>query len=215
MRPLLIVLFMGCFGLSGNTQEMHLSEGGAGALFARSAFAHGYRHGYEEGYHSGNLDINMGRAARSKKALLHGLRYGYSPGFGPRRSFESGFEAGLVAGYSDGYTGRVFRAIDSVREIASTLEVTSPPSDLAGVSFDQGLAMGYREGFANGASPAASVFPLDFHSIGCGQFPLPVARDQDLAAQGSYCDGYRRGFILGHADAEVLEAERTTLEASK
>src|SRR5215468_6318604 len=210
LRPLLMVLFIGCLALPGDSQEKHLSEGGAGALFARSAFAHGYRHGYEEGYHSGNLDINMGRAARSKKALLHGLKYGYSPGYGPRRSFESGFEAGLVAGYSDGFTGRVFRVIDSVREIA-----VPPPSEAAGIAFDQGLATGYREGFVNEGSPAASALPLDFHSIGCGQFPLPVAHDQDLAAQGSYCDGYRRGFILGHVDAQVLEAERTTLEASK
>src|SRR5262244_2901579 len=169
LRPLLMVLFIGCLALPGDSQEKHLSEGGAGTLFARSAFAHGYRHGYEEGYHSGNLDINMGRLARARKSLLRGLKYGYSPGFGPRRSFESGFEAGLIAGYSDGYTGRNFRAIESVRVIASALEGPPQLAEPAGISFDQGLAVGYREGSANGR--AVSGAPLDFHSIGCGQFP--------------------------------------------
>jgi hypothetical protein len=210
-----MVLLIASPAFQAQTREKHLTEGGAGPLFSRSAFAHGYRHGYEEGYHSGNLDVNMGRLAQNRKTLLHGVKYGFSPGFGSRRSFEAGFEAGMIAGYSDGYVGRTFRAIGSVRAIAFALEGSPQPSDSASLSFDQGLAFGYREAFANGGSPAASGLPLDFHSIGCGQFPLQVAPDQDLIAQSSYCDGYRRGFVLGHADAQALGADQAALEASK
>jgi len=215
LRQFLMVLLIASPALQTQTREKHFSEGGVGSLFSRSAFAHGYRHGYEEGYHSGNLDVNMGRIVQNRKTLLHGVKYGFSPGFGSRRSFEAGFEAGLTAGYSDGYAGRTFRAIESVRAIASALEGSPQPSDSASVSFDQGLAFGYREGFANGGSPAASGPPEEFHSIGCGQFPLQVAPDQDLTAQSSYCDGYRRGFVLGHTDARVLGADQAALEASK
>jgi hypothetical protein len=209
--------------LPGAAQEKHFSETGSGVLFSRSAFAHGYRHGYEEGYHVGNIDINMGRLARRTQSVLHGLKCGYSAGFGPRRSFEAGFEAGVKAGYGDGYTGRTFRAIEAVRAVASVLERAPLPADPASVYFDQGLALGYRDGFESGAGALfASMFrgpappayaPPDLHSVSCGQFH--PGREQDFAAQGSYCDGYRRGFILGQTDGQVLGAGHTALEASK
>jgi len=187
--------------------ESHLSEPISGVVFARSAFAHGYRHGYEEGYHLGNLDINMGRLMRIKKGQFRGVSLGYSSGFGPRRSFEAGFQAGLKAGYADGYDGRTFRAVELVRSVAAELKEAPSPADPAGLYFDQGLGAGYYDGLQQGESA-----PGDFHAVSCAQFH-PEKRD-DLPAAGSYCEGYQRGFVLGRSDAMAL-AKRPDLEASK
>src|SRR5215831_20537627 len=105
-----VCLLFACFTWA-QAQENHLSEPGSGAIYSRSAFAHGYRHGYEEGYHAGNLDINMGRPVRTKKTRFQGMTAGYSPEFGSKKLFEAGFHAGAAAGYGDGYAGRVFRAV--------------------------------------------------------------------------------------------------------
>src|SRR5215471_16138534 len=129
------------------SQETHLSEQGSGAIFSRSAFAHGYRHGYEEGYHLGNIDANFAHLARTKKSQFHGLRLGYSSEFGSKKSFEEGFQSGVLAGYGDGYAGRNFRAVDSMRTIATSLEeeeAEASDGQAKAGSFDQGLACGKR-----------------------------------------------------------------------
>jgi hypothetical protein len=187
--------------------ESHLSEPVSGVVFTRSAFAHGYRHGYEEGYHLGNLDINMGRLVRVKKGQFRGVNLGYSSSFGSRRSFEAGFHAGLGAGYADGYDGRTFRAVELVRSVAAELKTSPSPADPAGLYFDQGLGAGYYDGLQQGKSA-----PADFHAVSCAQFH-PEKRE-DLPAEGSYCEGYQRGFVLGRSDALAL-ANRPALEASK
>jgi hypothetical protein len=195
------------------SQEAHLSEEGSGAIFSRSAFAHGYRHGYEEGYHLGNIDANFAHLARTKKSQFRGLRLSYSSEFGSKKSFEEGFRSGVLAGYGDGYVGRSFRAIDSMRAIATSLEGASGGQDQSGASFDQGIASGYRDGL-RGRDPASeSPAPLDFHNVGCVE---RASEDRnDLPGQGSYCEGYRRGFVLGHGDALVLSPGQIALEASK
>jgi hypothetical protein len=195
------------------SQETHLSEQGSGAIFSRSAFAHGYRHGYEEGYHLGNIDANFAHLARTKKSQFHGLRLGYSSEFGSKKSFEEGFQSGVLAGYGDGYAGRNFRAVDSMRTIATSLEEASAGLEQAGSSFDQGVASGYRDGLLRGDRISPSPAPLDFHNVGCVQ--RASEEQSDLSGQGSYCEGYRRGFVLGHGDALVLTPGQIALEASK
>jgi len=205
---MLLLVFAVCpLALAQDRGESHLSEPISGVVFARSAFAHGYRHGYEEGYHLGNLDINMGRLTRTKKGQLRGLSLGYSSAFGPRRSFEAGFHAGLKAGYADGYDGRTFRAVELVRSVAGELKAVPSTADPAGLYFDQGLGTGYYDGLQQGESA-----PADFHEVSCAQFH-PQKRE-DLPAEGSYCEGYQRGFVLGRSDAVAL-ANRPALEASK
>ncbi|HMF90875.1 MAG TPA: hypothetical protein VKL40_09540 [Candidatus Angelobacter sp.] len=200
-------------GLSGDPgQESHLKEDGSGAVLARSAFAHGYRHGYEEGYHLGNIDVNMGRLARRQREQFHGVSQGYASQFGPKKSFQSGFEAGLQAGYSDGFTGRSFRAVEATRALARALEPVLP-ADPSGEYFDQGLASGYVAGFQRGRPAPALAPPLDVSAVPCSQFhPL---KPQDAAAEASYCEGYQRGFVLGHTDAVVRGVDRPALEAVK
>lgn len=191
---------------------MHLNEPGSGVLLSRSSFAHGYRHGYEEGYHIGNLDINMGRTARTAdKKHLHGVKIstGYSSSFGAQASFEAGFQAGLKAGYHDGYQGQSFRAVVAARALSLNLERESTASDGSNASFDQGLAAGYEEGFRRGEASSPGQAQLDFHQVDC-----PDSRP-DSAQQASYCGGYRRGFVMGHTDALALRPGFVYLEASK
>jgi flagellar biosynthesis/type III secretory pathway protein FliH len=195
------------------SQETHLSEQGSGAIFSRSAFAHGYRHGYEEGYHLGNIDANFAHLARTKKSQFHGLRLGYSSGFGSKKSFEEGFQSGVLAGYGDGYAGRNFRAVDSMRTIAISLEEASAGHEQAGSSFDQGVASGYRDGLRQKEPANPPRESLDFHNVGCVQ--RASEEQSEHSGQGSYCEGYRRGFVLGHGDALVLTPGQIALEASK
>jgi hypothetical protein len=218
-----LCVFTLCCALPARSQEAHLSEKGSSAIFSRSTFAHGYRHGYEEGYHLGNLDVNMGRLARVKKSQFGHLNLGYASGFGPKKSFEAGFYAGMRAGYGDGFAGRTFRAVDSMRAIAAALDESSPGVDGANDSFDRGLASGYRDGFEHVESSEGPSGALDFRNVGCARLSSDNQasnnqasdKEADLTAQGSYCDGYRRGFVLGHGDALVLGSAPSPLEASK
>src|SRR5215472_1136602 len=195
------------------SQETHLSEQGSGAIFSRSAFAHGYRHGYEEGYHLGNIDANFAHLARTKKSQFHGLRLGYSSEFGSKKSFEEGFQSGVLAGYGDGFAGRNFRAIDAMRIIATSLDEAAAGREQAG-SFDQGVASGYRDGLRQKEPASRPRESLDFHNVGCVQRASEEQSDL-FSGQGSYCEGYRRGFVLGHGDALVLAPGQIALEASK
>ena len=53
---------------------------------------------------------------------------------------------------------------------------------------------------------------LDFRNVGCAQL---TSREKELQAQESYCEGYRRGFVLGQGDALAFRSEQRSLEASK
>ena len=180
----------------------------------RSTFAHGYRHGYEAGYHQGNIDINMARPARTKFSELRGIPLGYQPGFGPRNSFLYGFQFGLTAGYSDGYAGREFRAISTLRQVAAELDSTLPQLKVRSSLFDKGLIFGYEDGF--GQKPAKTAEKIPERPSGTGS--CQKAKGEDELAAGEtpdYCEGYRRGLILGHKDAFAAHGEHGLLEASK
>lgn len=200
------------YSQEGRFLESHLGENGSGPFFARSAFAHGYRHGYEEGYHLGNLDVNMARLARTKKSQFGGLNLSYSSGFGAKKSFEEGFRAGVRAGYADGFAGRTFRAVASIRAIAAALTEISPGADSASEAFDRGVASGYSDGRERTEPATRASGTLDFRNVGCAQL---TSREKELQAQESYCEGYRRGFVLGQGDALALRSEQRSLEASK
>ena len=180
--------------------EIHLREAGTSAIFLRSAFAHGYRHGYEDGYHLGNIDINMGRHPRTRLSKFHDLSLRYAPEFGSKKSFEAGFREGLKIGYKDGFLGRKFRAVENLRLISLALDQNPSPSDPANAYFDQGLSTGYNHGLESGSKE-----PLDDGFVDCTKFH--PARQQDAAAEGSFCDGYRRGYMLGQADEMVLRPD--------
>jgi len=214
MARLVLTFWLGAvFAVTAAAQDLHLREPGSAAVLAHSAFAHGYRHGYEEGYHVGNTDICVGTMPRTKLREVHGLKLGYSSQFGPRHVFEQGFHAGLKAGYSDGYFGRQFRAVDSLRAVSVALEDSPWSAGPAFAYFDQGFFSGYNQGFERGGSGSSSTAQLDFHFVGCSNFH--PARQGNFSAEQSYCEGYRRGFALGHADGFVLHPGSASLEASK
>jgi hypothetical protein len=125
--------------------------------------------------------------------------------------FERGFVAGLKAGYGDGYSGRLFRAVDTLRSVSASLEDTQSTTDLRFTHFDEGFLSGYNEGFDRGGSDQSSTAQVDFHFVGCANFQ----KQQNLSGEESYCEGYRRGFALGHADGFLLRPDGGRLEASK
>jgi hypothetical protein len=212
MARLLLILFLAAgVAVTAKSQDLHLSESGSAVVLSHSAFAHGYRHGYEEGYHVGNTDVSLGTLQRSKLKDFHGLKLGYSSEFGSRKVFERGFLAGLKAGYADGYSGRLFRAVDTLRSVSASLEGTHLASDGWFTHFDDGFTSGYDEGFNHGGSDQSSTAQVDFHFVGC----VNSKKQHNLPGEKSYCEGYRRGFALGHADGFLLRPEGGRLEASK
>jgi hypothetical protein len=212
MARLLLTLFIAAgVAVTARPQDHHLSESNSALVLSHSAFAHGYRHGYEEGYHVGNADVSLGSLQRHKLKDFHGLKLGYSPQFGKRNVFERGFLAGLKAGYGDGYSGRLFRVVDTLRSVSASLEDTRSATDLIFTHFDEGFLSGYNEGFDRGGSDQSSTAQVDFHFVSCASFQ----KQHNLPSEESYCEGYRRGFALGHADGFLLRPEGGRLEASK
>lgn len=195
-----------------HAEDSHLRENGSAAFLSRSAFAHGYRHGYELGFHQGNIDANMARPPKSKPAQYKGMPSGYESRFGSRKSFEQGFTEGLKAGYGDGYAGHLFRAVRQLREAGASLDANSPSADPANLNFDRGVAVGYRDGVDQSAS-SPSAPQTDSSNVSCAQ-PSSNGSEGNGAAE-IYCEGYRRGYRLGHADGLALLPQRKLLEASQ
>lgn len=206
------IVFALTFSAQAREHDGHLNEPGAGALFTRSAFAHGYRHGYEAGYHVGNVDINMARGPRTKFKEFKGLPLGYERSFGPKKSFELGFALGLEAGYGDGYSGKMFRAVDTLHMIGESLNASPGRGDPDNTLFDRGVTLGYQKGLAASRSGTTHTVPTGMDSAKCS---LPAGRIQQAEGQISYCDGYRRGFLLGRSDGLDLSPAQILLEASK
>src|ERR1041385_5637401 len=165
-RLLLTFFLVAGVAITARSQDLHLTESGSAAVLSHSAFAHGYRHGYEEGYHADNVDASVGSVQRHKLRDIHGLKLGYSSQFGSRKLFEQGFMAGLKAGYGDGYSGRLFRVVDTLRLVSSSLEDSQSASHPSFVHFDEGFLSGYDEGFDRGGSDQSSTAQADFHFVG-------------------------------------------------
>lgn len=207
-KQIICSLLLLCVSLPLTCQETHQSEPVTGVLFTRSTFAHGYRHGYEAGYHQGNIDINMARPSRTKFSELRGIPLGYQAGFGPRNSFLYGFQYGLMAGYNDGYAGREFRAVSTLRQVAAELDSTLPQLKVRSALFDKGLIFGYEDGF--GQKPAKKLEKMPERPSDPRSCEKAQAGDTP-----DYCEGYRRGLLLGHKDAFAARGEHGLLEASK
>src|SRR6185312_9296954 len=112
---------------------------------------------------------------------------------GPKSHFSAGFELGLKAGYGDGYAGRVFRAVDEMRAVAGSLKEGPDKGDANNIYFDRGVSLGYKDGFAQGHSrgpSAATATSVD--SVKC----VYTGKASEAPGETSYCDGYRRGFVL-------------------
>ena len=208
-----ILCFAILLAISAQAQDTHMNESGCSVVLSHSAFAHGYMHGYEEGYHAGNTDISVGAAARTKLKTIKGLKLGYSSRFGKKSEFEKGFHAGLRAGYRDGYAGDLFRAVKSIRALSASLKDTHSPADPQFTNFDQGFSIGYNDGFERVGTGHPATAQIDFHHVSCSSsYP---AIQNDPQGQESYCEGYRRGFALGHADGFILSPNAVRLEACK
>lgn len=192
--------------------EVHYSEAGTAPILMRSAFAHGYRHGYEEGYHHGNIDINMGRQPHTRFSQLRDLSMHYSPEFGPRKSFDAGFQQGVRAGYMDGFAGRMFRALENLRSIAMKLDQQPAQTDPRNLHFDQGFSAGYERGVDSSLKQGTPPEKIDPSMVQCSGNQANQMRE---VAQGTFCDGYRRGFVLGHADGMVLGPNPMVLASRK
>ena len=95
----------------------------------------------------------------------------------------------------------------------ASLQEASAPVDPKFAYFDDGFFSGYNEGFDRGGSDQSSTAQVDFHFVGCTNFHPTSQRDP--RAEESFCDGYRRGFALGHTDGFLLRPESGRLEASK
>jgi hypothetical protein len=205
--------FAALLAVSAQAQDLHMNESGCSVVLSHSAFAHGYRHGYEEGYHAGNTDVSVGTTRRIRLKDIKGLKLGYSSQYGPKSAFEKGFQAGIRTGYSDGYAGQPFRAVKSLRLVSASLQDSHSPADPKFAYFDKGFSSGYNDGFERGGTGHPAAAQIDFHHVSCSNFH--PAKQSDQPAQDSYCEGYRRGFALGHADGFALGPEAVRLEASK
>ena len=211
LRIAALLLALVPLSLAAQVQEKHCRENGTGAILTRSAFAHGYRHGYEAGYHEGNIDINMARRPRTHFKQFKGLPLGYESAFGSKKSFEFGFALGLKAGYKDGFSGDPFRAIDGLRSASSSLKLDPADVDPKNIFFDRGVTLGYQDGFS-GSRTEQRPRTVELDAVTCSFRP---GKPAEAAAEPSYCDGYRRGYVLGHRDGTAMGPDTGLLEASK
>jgi hypothetical protein len=178
----------------GIANERHLQPNSVGALYANSAFAHGYRHGYDEGFHVGDFALQMGRdvdLVSPPKEYRQAPR-GYHSDFGSRESFDHGYQAGFRSGYSDAITGEEYRVKQRVSTAATGLSTDIlPPNRRA--HFDQGVAGGFassQTGNAPKRGMTAEYIEQYCRKTASGMYAL------------EYCSGFSRGYLLGiHNDA--------------
>lgn len=185
--------------------EPHLQNGALAALYANSAFAHGYRHGYEEGFHIGDLDIHMGRFAQltsSKQSRHRGHEYRLS--FGSKALFDDGYQAGFHSGYADAVSGAEFRATERAKFAGAGLSEVLPTTRRA--HFDEGVAAGFKSAQSQTASVAQ--MSAEYVERYCR---LNLTNVYSL----EYCSGFGRGYVLGSSRTSsdsnrIATARKTT-----
>ncbi|MGZ4788039.1 MAG: hypothetical protein ACXVZX_05935 [Terriglobales bacterium] len=213
--PIRVSLVLACllfmsFVAFAQAQDWHLSNDGARALFARSAFAHGYMHGYEEGFHVGDLDLQMGRTFHEIKGQEKFKKpCGYHSEFGQKGSFESGYRKGYSVGYIDAYTGRSFRAMQLVRQAKSQHwpDLEAIPDGHFDRAFVSGYEAGRKFGLQDGRTEAK---PASLDSVACG----PGATHSNAVAP-QYCAAYENGYHLGYSDGYDNQREAAQVFARK
>ena len=204
-RLLIASLFMaavlsGRAACAGDT-DSHLAQPCAGALFQRSAFAHGYIHGYEEGFHWGNLDFQTGRTDAHPRES-RAAKASYERTFGSRIKFKAGYHRGFVAGYHDGAKGREFRGTQALTEAARDLPtVSAEPKQSA--AFDLGLNDGYDLGRVRGANASRDDEEYDATTDLCSAGSKARASLPPLD-----CSGFQRGYLIGYSDGYLGTSAR-------
>jgi len=156
--------------------------------------------------------VNMARRPRTQYKQFKGLPLWYERSFGSKKSFERGFALGLEAGYGDGYAGKTFRAVDSLRMVGGSLNAHPGRGDPGNIFFDRGVTLGYQDWIASSQSARNGTIVADMNPVKCSFHP---DSKKQAEAEPSYCDGYRRGFLLGKSDGLDLSPEQMLLEASK
>jgi hypothetical protein len=183
---------------SGQALDSHFADQAAGPLYRKSAFAHGYIHGYEDGYRAGDRDLQMGRERRGLEndRELPPAKSAHRAEFGRRQDFLAGYREGYRVAYGDSYAGRPFRAVAAGRAIAHGLPQVQPDA-APSRTFDSGFIAGYTKGRKSGLEDARLGAHFQPLSDGCaGQQLLSEASRHS----GDYCEGLKRGYILGYGD---------------
>jgi hypothetical protein len=159
---------------AGPDVDPHLTQDSNHAIYADSAFAHGYRHGYEEGFHEADRDLHLSLFSpmTDERAIRVPKMTGYKPAFGPKDSFRRGFELGFRYGYSDSAKGETFRVISSeLNQLA-----------VSDKDFDRGVQAGF-EGRADGCRQGFT--PAFCSGITVGRTMADVANDRSQVAAAS------------------------------
>lgn len=185
-----LVLAFGASMCWSQAADSHVTDNPAQVVYILSPFAHGYAHGYEQGFHLADEDFQTGSFGHDPRRMEDFHRpIGYASKFGDRGEFERGYHAGFLSGYNDGIRGRSFREIGEMERIATGLTAKKNIPDSA---FDLGLRVGYTSARQHGAGAMIEV-----DQVSCG-----VSKSSWKHAD--YCNGFRRGFQLGAADAELM-----------
>ncbi len=183
--------------------DRHL-QSPSGALYHKSAYAHGYMHGYEEGFHNGDLDIHMGRGQRVLSQIkAYRECSSYRNEFGDKQYFKLGYQQGFREGYDDAVGGRSFRAISEARRIS---EGVTASGSLRERDFDLAFSKGYDSGRDLGYRTDTDHIDEAYTNRVCAS-RLPRSEAKNEAA---FCDAFSRGFLLGFFDGHSNRAVTPT-----
>ncbi len=190
--------------------DWHLSSGPGQALFAKSAFMHGYMHGYEQGFHCADLDLQMGHTPRDPATIKDFKNIsGYRDVFGDKHSFTNGYREGFRVGYADSTRGSHFRALGELRAAALGLLENAAPA--INQRFDQGVSTGYYAGRQQGLRDGRAGDAFQEVAVHCGGGLFhPFRRSED-----EFCAGYGRGYSMGYADGYANQAPRAVAARGK
>jgi hypothetical protein len=189
--------------------DHHQDDSQSHALYARSAYAHGYLHGYEDGFHNADMDIHMGRGERAvNKIKDYNECHAYRSEFGDGKSFRLGYQQGFQQGYLDGIRGHEFRAIAELRKVAIGLSTTSAPG-FKERDFDNAFSQGYYSGRRLGLTSVSSEESEPVLQL------CENSKPRSSKHPAEFCDAFRRGFSLGFSDAAADRDLRATETARK
>lgn len=200
--PLLGLALWSCWAVAGECQHLTSERG---ALYQRSAFAHGYIHGYELGFHWGNMDLQLARAPRDipkSEEYRNGAKE-YRAQFGSRNDYRTGYRDGLLVGYTDARSDHAFRAIDEARIATAHLDAKNAAAAGSGSRnhFESGFMDGYHAGALQGVGDGRNRADYRPGQAQCNGAPQGAPLDD------AYCGGYVRGFAFGYSDGYINHEE--------
>ena len=197
-KVLLVCIVLASAGaLSASAGASPHQEDAAVPIVQISEFAHGYLHGYEAGYHAGDEDFQIGHVRESRN--LREIKETFAKDSRPL--FRQGYQQGFAAGYEDSVSGRDFRVVNALREIARGQEQSEP------ASFDLGLANGYAAGRTRGMEDQSADTDFDTASG-----PCPVTATTE--GTRTYCEGYARAYSLGYRDGYLAQPQPSATQVA-